>query len=259
LLHRLRISYQRGREWVHSPDPFYWEKLAAIRAAIEEARAAPERVVALFVDELTYYRQPSPEREYALCTETPLAMRAHRANTPTRVVGALNALTAKLCFLQGSRIGVEQLVGLAQQVRESYPQAERLFMIEDNWPVHFHPNLLVALEEQETPFPLPRPANWPTEATAAARRKWGHLHLPIQLLPLPTYASWTNPIEKLWRKLRQEVLYMHLWAEDLMKERQAVHDFLSRYTSGSEELLRYVGLQGTPSFLFPRTLTETSA
>ena len=31
---------------------------------------------------------------------------------------------------------------------------------------------------------------------------------------LPTYAPWTNPIEKLWRKLKQEVLHLHRYEDD---------------------------------------------
>ena len=53
------------------------------------------------------------------------------------------------------------------------PQAERLYSALDNWPVHFHfhPELLAALPPQ------------------------------ITLVPLPTYAPWTNPVEKVWRWL----------------------------------------------------------
>jgi transposase len=31
---------------------------------------------------------------------------------------------------------------------------------------------------------------------------------------LPTYAPWLNPIEKLWRWVRQDILKMHRWVED---------------------------------------------
>jgi transposase len=31
----------------------------------------------------------------------------------------------------------------------------------------------------------------------------------IGLLRLPTYVPWTNPIEKLWQRLKQEVLHQH--------------------------------------------------
>jgi hypothetical protein len=119
-------------------------------------------------------------------------------------------------------------------------------VIVDNWPVHFHPDLLVALQPQECPWPFPRPANWPTEPSAAAARKWGGLALPIRLVPLPTYASWLNPIEKLWRWLRQEVVHLHPWADDPPALRAAADAFLARFVPGAAacaDLLRYVGLE----------------
>ena len=61
-------------------------------------------------------------------------------------------------------------------------------------------------------------------------------------MPLPTYASWTNPIEKLWRWLRQEVLHLHRLADRLEELRAEVRRFLDRFALGSLELLRYVGL-----------------
>jgi transposase len=61
---------------------------------------------------------------------------------------------------------------------------------------------------------------------------------------LPTYAPWLNPIEKLWRWLRQDVLKMHRWVEDWLQVKQRVHDFLDQFAQGSPDLLRYVGLKG---------------
>jgi hypothetical protein len=66
--------------------------------------------------------------------------------------------------------------------------------------------------------------------------------LPIQLLPLPTYASWANPIEQLWRKLRQDLGHLHPWADDLAQLRAAVDHWLDAYHQPSPELLHYVGL-----------------
>lgn len=68
------------------------------------------------------------------------------------------------------------------------------------------------------------------------------MHLPIQLVTLPTYASWCNPIEKLWRRLRQKVLYVHRHADDLDGLRKLVMDFLTQFGSGSLSLLQYIGL-----------------
>ncbi len=96
-------------------------------------------------------------------------------------------------------MGVRALVDLYQDVRAAYPQAERIYIIQDNGPVRFHVDLLVALQPQETRWPPKYPPRWSDQPSARVRRAWGHLHLPIQLVFLPTSASWLNPIEKLWR------------------------------------------------------------
>ena len=93
-------------------------------------------------------------------------------------------------------------------LRAAYPWAERIYVVPgQDWPVHTHPDVLVALEAQTSPFAFHRPPSWPTTPSAAAVTRWTDLALPIQIVPLPTYASWCNPIEKLWRKLRQEVTH----------------------------------------------------
>ena len=67
-----------------------------------------------------------------------------------------------------------------REVLAAYPAAERIDIAQDNWPVHFHQAILSELSGTR-----------------------------IRLLRLPTYAPWTNPIEKVWRKLNQEVLHQH--------------------------------------------------
>lgn len=49
----------------------------------------------------------------------------------------------------------------------------------DNWPVHIHPDVLVALERQETRYLRPLPPSWPTTPSAKALKQWGQLQLPI--------------------------------------------------------------------------------
>jgi transposase len=73
--------------------------------------------------------------------------------------------------------------------------------------------------------------------------KWGKLQLPIQLVPLPTYASWCNAIEKVWRKLRDELGHLHPWADDLPRFRAELDAWLGSHATDSPDLLRYVGLQ----------------
>ena len=243
LLDRLGISYQRGRDYVHSPDPDYLGKIAAIDTVLAQVRACTERQVALYLDELTYYRHPSVAAGYAARNEgQPRAFRSLRAATPTRVVATLDQHDGRVVAWQGSKIGISQLVRFYQQVRAAYPQAERLYLILDNWPIHYHPDVLVALEPQEASWPRRLPPRWPTTPTAKARAQWGSLQLPIQLVSLPTYASWENPIEKLWRWAKQDVLHLHRLADRLDELRRTLADFLGQFADGSQALLRYVGL-----------------
>jgi hypothetical protein len=247
LLYRLKISYKRARNYIHSPDPEYdakrqWiqELLRQIRA--EHAQGQTERVF-LYQDELSYYRQPTLAAAYhEQDNDQPRARRSYQSDTLTRCAAALNALDGRVSYLQASRLSVGRLVNFYRQLGEQYPKARTIYLIQDNWSVHFHPDVLVALEPQEKTWTRYVPNNWSTEPTAKAIRRWGHLQLPIQLTPLPTYASWCNPIEKLWRKLKQEILHLHRWADELKELRLQVTQFLDGFASPSPGLLHYVGL-----------------
>lgn len=239
LLKRLRIRYKRARSHVHSPDLDYPAKVAAILAARRQAEEQPDDYVLLYLDEVGFHRQPTLASAYEAAGHTqPLACWSHNANTESRVVGALHALTGQVLHHQQAHITVPCLVRFWSAIRAAFPQAKTIYVVLDNWPVHFHADALAALEPQRTPFPLHRPATWPATPSAKAKR----LNLPIQLLPLPTYAPWLNPIEKLWGWLRKDVLHLHRLANDWPQLKQQVNDFLDRFAHGSPELLRYVGL-----------------
>ena len=243
LLGRVGIHYKAARDYIHSPDPDYLDKLAYIAQRLAGARGSDGRRVLLYQDELTYYRQPSLARAYeARGRRQPLAVRSHAANTATRAAATLDPFTGRVVPWQGTRFDIPQVVGFYRQVRAAYPEAEQIDIVQDNWPVHFHPDVLVALEPQIQPWPLYRPRHWAEAPSPEAVRRWGGLNLPIQLIPLPTYASWTNPIEKLWRKGKQEVLHLHRWAGQLPVLREEFLRFLAQYALGSLDLLRYVGL-----------------
>ncbi len=240
VLRRLGIHYKRARSYIHSPDPHYEDKLALIHRALLRAWYAPERYVFLYQDEFTYYRQPTLACAYeAKGPRQPLAYRSYRHNSRFRVIGALNVVTGQVLFQQCHKVTVHQLSEFYATIRAAYPHAEEIYLAQDNWPVHFHPDVLACLQPQHF-YPLPPkvPANWPSEPSPQARRD----HLPIRLLLLPTYASWLNPIEKLWRWLKQDVLHLHRLSDDWPGLKQAVADFLDQFQEGSPELLRYVGL-----------------
>jgi transposase len=244
LLHRIGISYKRGRHHLHSPDPDYEAKLKVVCDCLRLAAQEPEKFILLFVDELSYYRQPTLSRGYAARGhEQPLAELSYRANKPGRVLGAVNALTGRVHYLAQGQITVATLVGFYKAIRRDYPQAKTIWIVLDNWPVHFHPDVLAALEPQLYAWQRHNPSNWSSQPRKTAAR----LNLPIQLLALPTYAPWTNPIEQLWRWLKQEVLHLHRYADNLPELKARVAACLDRFRRGSEELLRYIGLRAPHS------------
>jgi hypothetical protein len=247
LLHHLGLHWKRGRDHVHSPDPDYQAKVNWLKRQRDQVHQSAGKQILLYLDEMTYYRHPSVGYNYELAGEDrPYAEHSYRSNTKTRVLGALDAERGRVLFRQASKIGIQELVAFYQQVACAYPQAQRIWVVQDNWPVHFHPDVLLALEPQEVPFPFNPAPNWPEQPSQQARKKWGDWHLPIQIMTLPSYASWLNPIEKLWRKLKQDVLHLHRWANDLQTLRERVLDFLKQFAGGSTELLQAVGL-GIPS------------
>lgn len=241
LLHRLGIHYKRGRQYVHSPDPDYSEKLAVIQTCLLRAWYDPEHYVFLYLDEFSYYRQPTVARDYEARGHTqPLACLSHTSNNRFRGIGALNAVTGQVTYQQRSRIDLPCLVHFYDSLCATYPGVH-IYVAQDNWPVHYHPDILAHLEPQRFTWPIKTPGNWPSEPSPKVVRA----NLPIQLLSLPTYASWSNPIEKLWRWVRQAVIHLHRLSDDWSALKQRVADFMANFAQGSTELLHYVGLLPT--------------
>ncbi len=240
VLDRLGITYKRGRSYIHSPDPHYDVKLSVIQLHLLRTWYQPESYVFLYLDELTYYRQPSLARAYELKGhDQALARRSYRSDNQFRIVAALNAITGQVTYRQHSKIGLSQLSDFYAAVRADYPTATEIYVAQDNWPVHFHPDILARLQPQTfIPEPPKLSPSWPNKPSSKAVRDG----LPIRLLMLPTYASWLNPIEKLWRWLKQDVLHLHRLSDDWQALKAQVTQFLDTLTDASPDLLRYVGL-----------------
>jgi transposase len=214
VLDRLGFSRKQAMLWVRSPDPEYDRKRRAVINAYAAALAQPTTCVVVFLDELTYYRRPTLAPCYHLQgDDLPHVPGATGYNTQTRIVAALNGVSGQVTYWQRSQIGQAQLVGFYHNLRQVYPHAQPVYVVQDNWPVHKLPEVRAAMQaEGLTP------------------------------VFLPTYASWLNPIEKLWRWLKQDILHTHPYAEAVEQLRQAVRDFLEQFATGSEALLRYTGL-----------------
>jgi len=239
LLERLGIRYKRARDYLHSPDHDYAAKVAYIQACWQTTHSAPERYVLLYLDEFAFERQPSLDKAYEVQGQTcPLARLSHRSNTQCRGLGALDALTGQVLYCQRTHITTAVLSAFYAQIALAYPQAETIFVVQDNWPVHIHPDVLTRLQPQLSPFWPRVPDNWPSLPS----RRAVHDTLPIQLLFLPTYSPWLNPIEKLWRWVRQQVLHLHRLSDNWELLKQRILDFIAQFDHGSLALLRYVGL-----------------
>jgi transposase len=212
LLSRLGIGYKRARHYIRSPDKGYDDKLSLIQLCLLRAWYQPDQYVFLYQDEFTYYRQPTLAQAYeAKGHHQPLARLSYRTNSHFRVVAALNAITGQVTYRQHYKIGLSQLSDFYAAVQDDYPDAKEIYLVQDNWPIHFHPDVLARLQRQDFyPWPPQVPSNWPTQPSSKAIRD----NLPIRLLCLPTYASWLNPIEKLWRQLKQDVLHLHALSDD---------------------------------------------
>jgi len=214
LLRRLGFSRKQAQKFVRSPDPLYACKWRAILQAYAQMVATPDTVTLLFMDEISYYRQPSPAPAYHHQGHThPKAWQAPRANTQTRVVASLDANTGQVVYQQRNQITLTIFASFCAQLRAAYPKVPLLYLVMDNWPLHTSPVAQAAMAEQR-----------------------------IVPLYLPTYASWLNPIEKLWRWLRQDILHLHNHALDLEPLRAQVCQFLDQFATSSLQLLRYVGL-----------------
>jgi transposase len=196
-----------------SPDPDYRSKVRRLHRCLRDAARHPDTVVALFLDEFGSQRWP----EVAPTWDQEAAVAQRAGNTQRwRTIGALNALTGQVHYLDGDLVGRQQVIQFYAHLDRLYPEVDLMYVIQDNWNIHTHPDVLTALARYPRITPV-----------------W-----------LPTYAPWLNPIEKLWRWLRQDVLRMHRWVEDWPRVRQRVHDFLDQFGHGSHALLRYVGLAG---------------
>ena len=240
ILSRVGISYKRARDYVQSPDVDYAEKLSRIQHALETARQTPETCVVVYQDEFGFKLQPTIAKDWTETgTKYPLAYRSHRSQETCYGIGALNPHTGDVIYQQVENCTVVALHTFYTQICQRYPKAERIYLVQDNRAIHFHANLSAALVPQTTMFAKPTPPNW----TGRQSKKIGKLaKLPIEILQLPTYAAWTNPIEKLWRWVRQSVIHLHRLSNDWQALQDKVLAFMQQFKGGSQQLLHYVGL-----------------
>lgn len=212
LLQRLGVRKRRGRYGLTSPDPDYQTKLEDIARVEAIVRRHPRRARLLYLDEFTLHVQPDLGACYSPPGVEPVAAPALSSPRYYRYAGALDPHTGQVVWRTGRSMGSQPLGRFLRQLRRAYP-GQRLFVVWDNWPPHRHAQVV---------------------QTARAAQ--------IYLLPLPTYAPWTNPIERLWRWLKQTLVHHHRLADRPPELQRQVNAFLEQFAGPSSRLLRYVGL-----------------
>ena len=181
------------------------------------ARSNPESVRVLFVDEMSFYRRPEPGREWHEKGRggrmQPTVPQAPGPNTRRRIIGALDAIDGRVISRSRSSMGVRAILPFLRQVRRAYGPDMTLILVWDNWPPHHHEEIKTLATE-----------------------------LGIEIINTPTYAPWTNYIEKLWKLLRDDILRLHRLSDSWTELRKRVDRYLASLFRPNAKLLRYVGL-----------------
>ena len=216
-MRRLGQRLRRGRPRQFSPDPDYLIKEARLLDVLRRVAASGGRAAVVFADELTYRHWPLPALTWAPgAGPPPAAERAAPGECQRRVVAGLDGVTGRVLSRQAKAISANTFVAFLRQVARAYAEAEAVYVVVDNWPVHANPKVLAALAKLER----------------------------VELVFLPTYAPWLNPIEKLWDWLKDAELRQHELAGRWPAVQRRVTAFLARFAAGSADLLRRVGLRG---------------
>lgn len=218
LLQRYKLKLRTAKVQQYSPDPDYEQKEVHLLDCLRKTAQNPEKRLFLFLDEMGYYCWAETTKVWAEAAPSapPLADRQQAKQQQWRLIGVLNALTGQVDYLDNYIVGRAKVIEMYRQICHRYQWASRIYVAQDNWSIHKHDDVIAALNQ----MPLIEPV-------------W-----------LPTYAPWLNPIEKLWRWLRQDVLKMHRLAAQWPELRQRVNTFLDQFAEGSPDVLQYVGLSG---------------
>ncbi len=218
VLQRSNLRLRSARVRQYSPDPDYETKVAHLERCLQDAAQHRDDSVLVFLDEMGYYHWPDGARTWGLAAPAapPTTQPAGPNNKQWRIIGALNALTGQVTYLDGYIVGRAKVIRCYQRLTQVYSTVRRIYVVQDNWSIHTHEDVCAALAT------LPQ----------------------IEVVWLPTYAPWLNPIEKLWRWLREDVLKVHRLADQWDALRARVNAFLDQFAHGSQALLRYVGLRG---------------
>jgi len=183
---------------------------------LAEARQNPQALKVFYMDEASFYRQPTQAWLWAERGRAQPRLRwSYRSNRVVRVAGALEAVGGHLHYRLAPRISLPELIRYYEQLAQAYPDCLRLCVVQDNWPNHTHPEVRRAVERLKR----------------------------VELFFLPTYAPYLNPKEKVWRWTKQRLVHAHPYCDDFNEFKRQIAATLEAANQQPETLLRYCGLQ----------------
>lgn len=139
---------------------------------------------------------------------------AHKSNTVMRVMGVVNAVSGIVYCEDAGKASAKRLGRFFGSVLSLYRDAKKIYLIWDNWPVHYHEEVMKVLNS------YPR----------------------VEIVGLPTYSPWLNPMEKVWKMTRHELSHAHPWSDDFREFKKQVRGKFLELSNRPEEVLKYVGL-----------------
>jgi len=180
-LHAHDLVYRRPRPVLGPKDPDRALKLQQIRQLL---RHLPANEIAFFQDEVDINTNPKigsmwMHKGQQAEVETP------GTNTKRYLAGAMNWRSGEVITTQGKRRNADLFLALLDELRRRYRRYRVIHVICDN--AIFH-----------------RPDR--CKQVRAYLERWGHR---VQLHFLPTYAPETNPIERVWWHLHEEITRNH--------------------------------------------------
>jgi transposase len=181
-LHEEGLAWRRPRPVLGPKDPQRSQKLRKIRALL---RHLPDNELAVFQDEVDINTNPKigsmwMRRGQQAEVETP------GTNTKRYLAGSLSWRTGQLVFTEpGKHRNADLFIAHLDGLRRRFRRYRRIHVICDNAIFH-RPDRCRKVQEYLA--------------------KWGHR---IVLHFLPTYAPETNPIERVWWHLHEEITRNH--------------------------------------------------
>jgi hypothetical protein len=165
-----------------------------------------------FEDEASFYRSATVARSWGRSGVRQPRARSHAGtNACWRMAAGLDPVRGRLGYRRYARIDAHLIGQFYAQLADASPEAKRIYLVMDNWPVHHHPNATGAVVQDSR----------------------------VTILWLPTYSPWLNPTEKVWKWVRQHFSHMHDDAEDMDRFGKHLADALAQAGQDPQALLRY--------------------